>query len=104
MAFFRTPGIELLYSGVRNSTPRAAAIARLRRVTDSAGLPSSSWLYSGRPSIRSCPNENSDGANWPRAIASLRLQEARRRLPPATVLALWLIGAHACLGPAAIRP
>ncbi len=51
MAFLSTPGIERLYSGVTISTPSAASISRLRRVTAAGGLGSRSWLNSGRSSI-----------------------------------------------------
>jgi hypothetical protein len=51
MAFLSTPGIERLYSGVTISTPSAASISPLRRVTDAGGFGSWSWLNSGRSSI-----------------------------------------------------
>jgi hypothetical protein len=43
MAFFRTPGIERLYSGVTNRRPWDSEISRFRRRTGSAWLASSSW-------------------------------------------------------------
>ena len=51
MAFLSTPGIERLYSGVTISTPSAASIWPLMRVTAAGGLGSRSWLNSGRSSI-----------------------------------------------------
>ena len=66
-------------------------MASLSRFTDAAGVASSSWLYSGRSSIRSCVNENSAGASLTIAVASLRLNDALRRLPTMTTIWNWLM-------------
>ena len=70
MAFFSTPGIERLYSGVMNSTPCAAAMPAFRRVTDSGGWPSLSWLYSGKSSMRTGTRLKSAGNSFASAVAS----------------------------------
>ncbi|MCY1361597.1 hypothetical protein D9M69_482670 [compost metagenome] len=92
MAFFSTPGIERLYSGVTNSTPCAAATSLLRRFTGAAWLPSSSWLYSGRSSMRRVSNVKSDGARCASASASLWLNESLRRLPTMTAIRVCAMG------------
>ena len=52
IAFFSTVGIERLCSGVTISTPSARAISSLKRTTSGGRLPSLSWLYIGRSSMR----------------------------------------------------
>jgi hypothetical protein len=47
MAFYRTPGIELLYSGVTIRTPSAPAMRSLRRRT-AAGMPVCGFNISAR--------------------------------------------------------
>ena len=73
MAFFSTPGIERLYSGVRISTPSAASISPFSRVTAGGGLGSKSWLNSGRSSILA-------NVNCVPGLASLLSAPASRRL------------------------
>src|SRR5688572_19600448 len=90
MAFFSTPDIERLYSGVTKISPRAALISAFKRFTGSAGLASSSWLYRGRSSILTSLKETSAGASLEIAVASLRLNESRRRLPTTTAIGYWL--------------
>ena len=76
MAFLSTPGIERLYSGVTKSTPSAASISRLSRVTAAGGLGSRSWLNSGRSSIWQERVFRAFGfASFASAPASLRLRE-----------------------------
>ena len=89
MAFLSTPGTERLYSGVTNSTPSEALMAAFSRLTGSAWLASSSWLYSGRSAISANLKVTSDGASLTSASASWRLNDSRRRLP--TTTRIWLI-------------
>src|SRR5690606_7368797 len=84
MAFFNTPGTDRLYSGVTKMTASTAATSVFRRLTGSAWLPSSSWLYRGRSSIRIREKEKWDGARRIRPSASLALNDSLRRLPTIT--------------------
>src|SRR3954447_15204216 len=82
-AFFSTPGIDELYSGVANRTASASAIARLRATTGAGRLPSSSSSYGG---IALRASKSSNWPPWrstisPAARSSFVLWESRRRLP-----------------------
>src|SRR5690606_631500 len=85
-AFFRTPGIERLYSGVKNSTPSLSRTCCLRRRTGSGSLPSSSWSYRGRSPMRTSSKLQPSGASRIIASASLRLKDSLRRLPMSRAL------------------
>ena len=91
MAFFSTPGIERLYSGVTNSRPCAPLTPAFSRLTCSDGVASWSWLYSGRSSMRTCSKLKSGGASAARAVASLRLIESLRMLPTTTAILIELM-------------
>ena len=52
MAFLSAVGIDRLCSGVTINTPSALAISSLKRTTSAGRLPSLSWLYIGRSSMR----------------------------------------------------
>ena len=83
IAFFKTPGIELLYSGVTNSKPSALAIVAFNSATR-LGMPSAastSPLYSGMPSILSVWSAALLGISSTAARSSALLNEPRRRLP-----------------------
>ena len=52
MAFFNTPGIERLYSGVTNSTPFDFCSFSRNASQSAGGLASRSWLKKEMPSER----------------------------------------------------
>jgi hypothetical protein len=86
MAFFSTPGIERLYSGVTNSNPEAACSSAFSRLTGAAWLASSSWLYRGRSPISTWLKLKSAGPSLASAVANWRLSDSRRRLPTTTAM------------------
>src|SRR5215210_781110 len=96
-AFFRTPGIEELYSGVAIRTPSAAESASRSLATAlGGGSTSSSWSYGGtlfnpRHSSNSTPSGSSDAA----ASRRRELYESRRRLPE--IPRIFVKGALVCL-------
>jgi hypothetical protein len=59
MAFFRTPGIDELYSGVANRTASALEIARLRSATAAGPSPISSSSQYGGIALRPPKTSNS---------------------------------------------
>ena len=82
-AFFITPGIELLYSGVTNSSPSAAAMPSFSACTV-AGMPSAasrSPSYSGMPRIEAMRSSTPAGISSAAARSKALLNEAWRRLP-----------------------
>src|SRR3546814_15505453 len=89
MAFFSTPGMERLYSGVTNSRPCEAEISAFSRLTESACLSSSSWLYKGRSPISNGWHVKSGGTSRVSAMANLRLKESFLRLPTTPALLEW---------------
>src|SRR6185369_12798835 len=87
-AFLKTPGIELLYSGVDRINPLESAIAFFDAATR-GGIPSAastSPLYKGMPSIVSIFNSAPVGISSVAARRSAELNEARRRLPEIPII------------------
>ena len=83
MAFFATPGIELLYSGVAINSPSAEVILSLSACT-AFGTPvdaSRSPSYSGMPRIDSIAIVVPAGASSAAARNSMALNDPRRKLP-----------------------
>ena len=83
MAFFKTPGTELLYSGVARIKPAASAMAFFHSAAR-LGTPSAvstSPLYNGMPSILSILSSAPPGINSAAVRRSAVLNEPRRRLP-----------------------
>src|SRR5690554_3895999 len=91
MAFLSTPGMDRLYSGVTNSKPCDAEISAFKRLTLSAWLASSSWLYRGRSPISSFLKVNSGGPSLINALASCRLKDSCLKLPITTAIWYWLM-------------
>src|SRR6516225_447842 len=83
-AFLRTAGMERSCSGVTISTPSARAISFLKRATSGGRLPSLSWLYIGRSSMRAKTASNLPAPSRTSAWASLQLMESRRFEPTIT--------------------
>ena len=83
IAFFRTPGIELLYSGVTIKRPSVAAILVFNSSTI-VGMPSAastSPSYKGIPRMEAISTVAPAGASWEAARSSMAFKDARRRLP-----------------------
>ena len=83
MAFFNTPGTELLYSGEARITPSAATMASFSAAT-SGGMPrsaSSSALNSGMPWSVRISSVDPAGTTAAAALRRAVLNESRRRLP-----------------------
>ena len=79
-------GIERLCSGVTIRTPSAFAISSLKRTTSAGRLPSLSWLYIGRSSMRTILASNLPAPSLTSAWASLRLIDSRRLEPTMTAI------------------
>ena len=71
MAFFSAAGMERLCSGVTKSTASAASTSPFMRTTAGVGFASSSWLKSGRSSMRTRVNSS---------LPAAELFERRREL------------------------
>ncbi len=102
IAFFSTPGTELLYSGVAIRRPSAAAIWSLRVYTDS-GMPSAaskSPLYRGIFSIDASSSTHPLGVSVLAARSRAPLYEPFRTLPeiPTIVVILTLLWLAVCRG------
>src|ERR1700687_3951471 len=85
-AFCSTAGIERSCSGVTNSTPSARVISSLNRTTSAGRLPSLSWLYIGRSSMRTNVASNLSAPSLASAWAYLRLIDSRRFEPTITAM------------------
>ena len=102
IAFFITPGIELLYSGVTSSSPSAAAMRSLSAVT-AAGMPcslSTSPSYRGMPAIDAISTVVPAGARSAAARNSAAFHEPFRRLPAIPMM----VAMHSPYAAAAPRP
>jgi hypothetical protein len=83
IAFFRTPGIDELYSGVANRTASAPAIASRSSATPAGASPFSSSSSNGGTAFSPFQSSTSmpSGASSAVARSSFVLNEASRRLP-----------------------
>src|SRR5450631_929865 len=90
IAFFNTPGTERLYSGVTKRNAPACWICCLNAAEAAGGFASSSWLYKGNWPISTISILRLGGAMLISALATLRLNDALRRLATRTAT-LWVV-------------
>ena len=81
MAFFRTPGIARLYSGVTNSTPCDFCSFSRKESQSAGGLASRSWLKKEMPCSVVTSSFSEEGASLASAFAIFREKLSLRRLP-----------------------
>src|SRR2546421_2762088 len=81
IAFFNTPDMDQLYSGVTNRIAFASRIRLFNSVTLAGGFCSSSWLNGGMPSSSNVSTVTPFGASSVAARSAARLYDPRRRLP-----------------------
>src|SRR5206468_1693534 len=81
IAFFNTPDMDQLYSGVTNRIAFASRIRLFNSVTLAGGFCSSSWLNGGMPSSSNVSTVTPFGASSVAARSAARLYDSRRRLP-----------------------
>ena len=81
MAFFSTPGIERLYSGVTNSTPFDFCSFSRNASQSAGGAASRSWLKKEMPSSVVTSSFSEAGASLASALAILSEKLSLRRLP-----------------------
>ena len=81
MAFFSTPGIERLYSGVTNSTPFDFCSFSRNASQSAGGVASRSWLKKEMPCSVVTSSFSEAGASFASALAILSVKLSLRRLP-----------------------
>ena len=81
MAFFSTPGIERLYSGVTNSTPFDFCSFSRNASQSAGGVASRSWLKKEMPCSVMTSSFSEAGASLASALAILSEKLSLRRLP-----------------------
>src|SRR5579871_1889346 len=84
MAFFKTPGMARLYSGVTKITPADFWIFSRNASQSAGGLASRSWLKKEMPCGVTTSSFNDAGASLANALAILRVKLSLRRLPAMT--------------------
>src|SRR6266700_2785321 len=89
MAFFRTPGIERLYSGVTNNTPFDFCSFSRNASQSAGGAASKSWLKKETSCRVVTSSFNDAGASLARALAILSDKLSLRR-EPTIVTTVWL--------------
>jgi hypothetical protein len=94
MAFFRTPGIERLYSGVTNRTPFDACSFSRNASQSAGGFASRSWLKKERPCGVITSSLSVAGASLASTLAILSEKLSFRRLP--TMVTMWCAVAMRC--------
>ncbi len=88
MAFFNTPGIERLYSGVTITTPSDFCSFSRNATQSAGGLASRSWLKNDNPSRVTTSSLIEGGASLASALPTLSENASLRRLPIMTAT-LW---------------
>src|SRR5690606_17931320 len=91
IAFFKTPGTERLYSGVKNKRPSAALISFRKSTHSFGGFSSKSSLNQGSPDMSKSSIDKDSGAIAIIALAVLRLKDSLRRLPTITAILYFFI-------------
>src|SRR5438552_10057444 len=80
MAFFNTPGIERLYSGVTNRTPFDFCNFSRNASQSAGGAASRSWLKNEMPCNVVTSSLSEAGASFASALAILSVKLSLRRL------------------------
>src|SRR5271155_4763755 len=81
MAFFKTPGIERLYSGVTNRTPSDFCSFSRNASQSAGGEASRSWLKNEMPCNVVMSSLSEAGASFANVLAILSEKLSLRRLP-----------------------
>ena len=89
MAFFSTPGIERLYSGVMNSTPLDFCSFSRNASQSAGGLASRSWLKKEMLSSVVTSSFSEAGASFASALATLS-EKLSLRSEPTIVTMVWV--------------
>src|SRR2546430_1868172 len=89
MAFFKTPGMARLYSGVTNSTPCDFCNFSRKASQSAGGFASRSWLKKEMPCSVVTSSLSEGGASLARALAILSEKLSLRRLP--TMVTMWCV-------------
>ena len=89
MAFFNTPGIERLYSGVTNSTPFDFCSFSRNASQSAGGLASRSWLKKEMLSSVVTSSFSEAGASFASALAILS-EKLSLRSEPTIVTMVWV--------------
>src|SRR5690554_2203558 len=91
IAFFKTPGTERLYSGVRNKIPSTALIFSFNATHSFGGFASRSSLNIGRQDMFNSSIDKDSGAIAINALAVFRLKDSLRRHPTITAILCFFI-------------
>src|SRR3954451_20236724 len=86
MAFFNTPEIERLYSGVTNNTPFDFCSCSRNDSQSAGGFAFRSWLKNDRPCHVITFSLSVSGASFANALAILSVKLSLRRLPTMTAM------------------
>ncbi len=86
MAFFKTPGMARLYSGVTKMTPSDFWIFSRSATQSAGGAPSRSWLKKETPCKVMTSSFSVSGASLAIALAILSVKLSLRRLPTMTAM------------------